>query len=197
MSEGAYRLAIAIIFAGTLAISAYLRLRARRRAGTIPRSAESLGLRIVRLGLSLPMIYALIAVLLRPEWIAWSRLALPTWARLGGIALGVGSLPLTAWVLVNLGSNVSETVLTKPGQRLVTTGPYRFVRHPLYTVGLLSLVAIGMIAESGFILGFVVLGSLVFVSIIIPREEAELIARFGDDYRRYRRRTGALLPRLR
>lgn len=196
MTEGAYKLAILVIFAITLAISGSYRLRARRLAGTISRRAESAGLRLVRVGLSLPMLFALIAIFLRPQWIEWARLPLPTWARLGGVVLGLCSALLTWWVMRNLGSNVSETVLTKPGQNLVTTGPYRFVRHPLYTVGLLSLVSIGLIAESGFILGFVILGGLAFSSIIIPREEAELIARFGDDYRDYRRHSGALLPRF-
>jgi protein-S-isoprenylcysteine O-methyltransferase Ste14 len=45
------------------------------------------------------------------------------------------TLPAALWVFSALGRNVSETVLTKGDHELVTAGPYRWIRHPLYTTG--------------------------------------------------------------
>lgn len=196
IGEIVYRVAFAaVLFAGIL-ISAVYRTRARRTAGAIPRSAESVGLRLLRALLSIPILLAALAYMLRPDLLAWSRLSLPDTVRLAGVLLGGVAAALTFWVLRSLGTNVSETVLTKPEQTLITHGPYAYVRHPLYTTGLLLLVALGLIAADGLILGLVVLSLLPFVLVIIPREEAALVDRFGDAYERYRARTGALVPRI-
>jgi protein-S-isoprenylcysteine O-methyltransferase Ste14 len=85
-------------------------------------------------------------------------------------------------------------VLTKPEQPLVTTGPYRWVRHPLYTVGLALFLSIGLMAANWLILLLTMVASIAIRLVVIPREEAQLIARFGDDYRHYRSGTGSMLP---
>jgi protein-S-isoprenylcysteine O-methyltransferase Ste14 len=103
-------------------------------------------------------------------------------------------VPSVYWVLTTLGSNVSETVLTKPGHRLVTTGPYRWVRHPLYTTAIALFLGIGLMAANWFILLWTVVAAIAVRLVVIPREEAQLVAAFGEDYRRYRRDTDALLP---
>ena len=103
-------------------------------------------------------------------------------------------MPSVYWVLTTLGSNVSETVLTKERHELVTSGPYRWVRHPLYTTGIALFLGIGLMAANAFLLlwSFVALAGVLLV--VIPREETALVERFGEEYRSYRARTGALLP---
>jgi protein-S-isoprenylcysteine O-methyltransferase Ste14 len=105
-------------------------------------------------------------------------------------------LPLLVWLFRSLGRNISETVLTKADHRLVTHGPYRWVRHPLYSVATVAFLALGLIAANAFIiaLGLVIFGGLALF--VVPREEAELAAKFGPDYEAYRGRTGGLFPRL-
>jgi protein-S-isoprenylcysteine O-methyltransferase Ste14 len=91
---------------------------------------------------------------------------------------------------------VSETVLTKTDQVLVTTGPYRWVRHPLYTTGGLLFVGTGLAAGNWVILLFAAVAiGLVFV-VVIPVEERALMARFGDAYTQYAAGAGRMLPRL-
>jgi protein-S-isoprenylcysteine O-methyltransferase Ste14 len=138
----------------------------------------------------------MVAYIINPRWMAWSALPLPTAVRWGGVVVGLATLPLIYWVLRSIGRNISETVLTKTDHRLVTHGPYRWVRHPLYTVATMAFVALGLIAANAFILA---LGLLIFVGmavLIVPREEAELSAKFGPAYEAYRRRTGGLFPRF-
>ncbi|MFW6198491.1 MAG: methyltransferase family protein, partial [Acidobacteriota bacterium] len=93
-----------------------------------------------------------------------------------------------------IGSNISETVLTRDGQELVVAGPYRRVRHPLYSAGLLLLAGVGLATDSAALLVLDALVACLMLGMIIPREEELLLERFGDQYAEYRRRSGRLLP---
>lgn len=185
------------VFLASLSISTLLRRRARRAVGAIPRRLEPSALIAMRLLVALPLFGGVVAYVANPGWMAWASLSLPSWARWLGVALGALVVPASYWVLDTLGSNVSETVLTKQHQQLVRTGPYRWVRHPLYTTGIALFVGIGLMAANWFILLWAGIALIGVVAAVIPREEAELASKFGDEYRRYQGETGALLPLLR
>ena len=182
------------VFLAAISLSARRRWQARQASGTIPRFQEPAGLIAGRLLVAVPLFGAVLAYLANPGWMAWASLDVPSWARWIGVALGLAVIPSLYWVLSTLGANVSETVLTKPQHQLVTTGPYRWVRHPLYTVGIALFVSLGLMAANWFILVWAVVAVLGLRLVVIPREEFQLEARFGDDYRRYRSGTGSLLP---
>ena len=152
---------------------------------------------LFRLAFALPLYGALVAYSIEPRWMAWSSLPIREGARWIAAGVSVATLPVIAWVLRTLGRNVSETVLVKEGQTLVTTGPYRFVRHPLYSVGLTLFVALGVVAANGFILAMALIAIGAIRLAVIPREEAALAERFGAPYESYRARTGRLVPRIR
>jgi protein-S-isoprenylcysteine O-methyltransferase Ste14 len=178
------------------AISAHYRRQARKTGETIARRREGGLLILLRVVLALPLFVALLTYLINPEWMVWSEFALPAWMRWVGVVTGALAIPMAWWLFTNLGRNVSETVLTKADHVLVTTGPYHWVRHPLYLTGSALLVAVGLMAANWFIL---LLTSTVIVLVrllVVPREEQALIAKFGDDYRGYMERTGSMLPRL-
>ena len=101
-------------------------------------------------------------------------------------------VPAAWWVFSSIGRNVTETVLTKADHALVTTGPYRWIRHPLYTMGGALFVAVGLMSASWFILGVACLAVALLRVVIVPREEHALIAKFGDEYRAYMNRTGVV-----
>ena len=117
------------------------------------------------------------------------------WMRWAGVGLGVVVIASVHWVLGNLGRNVSETVLTKESHELVTSGPYRWIRHPLYTTGIALFVALGLIAANWFILLWAAAALVAIRLAVIPREERELRARFGRAYDDLVSRTGAMWPR--
>ena len=183
--------------AGAIASSAYYRRRARIEGGTIPRRNEGPYLVALRLLVTLPLLAAILAYVIDPAWMAWSELRAPAWTRWAGVLLGALSVAAVHWVLRSLGKNVSETVLTKSDHQLVTEGPYRWVRHPLYATGLALLLSVGMMSANAVLLAIPVVGAVFVLQVIVPREEAALQERFGDAYRRYMQRTGRLLPRLR
>lgn len=195
-AETGYRIAFALILLGSMTVSATYRLRARREAGAIPRRNEGAGLILARLLFGLPLAFALLTYPIRPDWLAWSRLDLPSWLRVTGIVMGAALIPALLWMFRSIGSNISETVLTRSEHRLVTHGPYRWVRHPLYSLASLLMLSLGLISASGFILAFGVVILVGVALVVIPREEANLVAAFGDEYRAYMSRTGRFVPKL-
>lgn len=194
--ETAYRVAFALILFSCLGVSATYRLRARREAGAIPRRNEGTELILGRLLFGLPLAFALLAYPIRPDWLAWSRLDLPGWLRMSGIVMGAALIPALVWMFRSIGNNISETVLTRDEHKLVTHGPYRWVRHPLYTLGSLLILSLGLISASGFILAFAVVIPAGMALVVVPQEEAHLVGAFGDEYRSYMTRTGRFVPKL-
>jgi protein-S-isoprenylcysteine O-methyltransferase Ste14 len=190
-----YRWLVLAVLLACSSISAYHRYRARREGETIPRRRESALLRAGRVLVALPLFLGILTYVVNPRWMAWAELPLPAWMRWSGAALGLLSPLAAVWVFTSLGRNVSETVLTKADHELVTHGPYRWVRHPLYTTGLALLFAIGLMSANGFILSFAFIALVSIRLGVIPLEERELMAKFGLRYREYREHTGALWPR--
>ncbi len=131
-----------------------------------------------------------------PAALRWSFIELPAPVRWAGAGMVVMLIPFVVAAQRALGRNVSPTVIIHEDHELVTTGPYRWIRNPLYTAGGLLFASLGLLSASWFLLAGAAL-ALVLVRLRLPREEAELEARFGPQYREYAARTGRFLPRVR
>lgn len=118
----------------------------------------------------------------RTVWSFWFGVVL--------VALGLG---FAAWARIHLAGNWSGTVTLKHDHSLTRTGPYRLVRHPIYT-GLLAAILGSAIAEGEW-RGLVAF-ALITLSFLrkLTIEEGFLTAQFGDAYRRYRAEVPALVP---
>jgi protein-S-isoprenylcysteine O-methyltransferase Ste14 len=127
----------------------------------------------------------------------WASLAFPMSIRWLGLIVGILTVAAVAWVLRSLGDNVSETALTKTKHQLIMTGPYRWVRHPLYTTGITLFLAIGLMQASWLVLSVAGAVAVFIALLVIPAEERALVAKFGNAYRVYAGRTGRLLPQIR
>ncbi len=194
--EATFRGIFLVVFLSSIAISGYYRKHARRSGDVIPRRAEGPPAFLLRMAMALLVAGSFLTYVFAPTWLAWSAWIVPIWLRSAAAVVAVGCLPSIRWVLVSIGDNISETILTKRTHRLVTHGPYRWIRHPLYAFALLELVSLALLASNWFLLSFPIIASLVFRLLVIPREEANLIKVFGKEYEDYRHRTGALVPRV-
>jgi protein-S-isoprenylcysteine O-methyltransferase Ste14 len=106
------------------------------------------------------------------------------------VALG---LAFTAWARFSLGGNWSGAIVIKEGHELIESGPYSFVRHPIYT-GLLTMLLASFVLYARP-LGFVAFG-LACAALWgkLLREERLMTEHFPDAYDDYRRRTKAIVP---
>jgi protein-S-isoprenylcysteine O-methyltransferase Ste14 len=196
MNENIFRILAAVILLSAVTISVYFRSKADKEAGgkvSMKEEGKPIFLALRLGGLVLwfsPLIYAI-----APGWLAWSKMGLPDWVRWIGAVLGLASLGLIYWMFKSIGSGITPTVATRKEHRLSTSGPYRWIRHPLYTFGTLAFLSLGLIADSWFIVLFSVL-AFILLSLRTPNEEAHLIEKFGEEYREYMKRTGRYLPRL-
>jgi len=186
-----------VTFVVMLSISGYFRRRARQSSEVIPRAREGKSVALTRLIFAAPLYLPILAYMLNPGWMSWSAMPLPAWLRWLGAATGLATLPLVYWLFSSIGNNISETALTKEKHILVTHGPYRWVRHPLYSAAAIILVSLSILAANWFMLAMSCVAFLGIAALVIPREEAELIRKFGNEYQEYMERTGRFLPRLR
>jgi protein-S-isoprenylcysteine O-methyltransferase Ste14 len=115
-----------------------------------------------------------------------------TWAGIVLTSLGVA---LAIWARYCLGQYWSARVTLKQGHRLIRSGPYRSIRHPIYTG--IWLATSGTALVLGEWRGVLAV-ALVWVahSRKAAREETLLLTEFGDEYASYRRSTGFLFPRF-
>lgn len=196
MNENIFRILAALILFSGAGISIYFRSKADRNSGgSISRNADgNLMMTVIRLvGLVLwlsPLVY-----LAHPAWMGWSKIGLPDWVRWLGVGIGILCVLGIYWLFISIGSGITPTSATRKEHELVTSGIYRWVRHPLYTVGSSFIGAFGLMADNWFI---IIMAALAFIAMAIrtPKEEANLIAKFGDEYRNYMKTTGAFLPKL-
>lgn len=177
-----------------LPIGIYHRLRAHT-GEKIDRLQEPLYILIgVRLAGLLGAI-CLLTYMIHPPSMAWSSVPLPAPLRWVGIGLGVLAGGLLVWTFRTLGKNITDTVVTRREHTLVTSGPYRWVRHPFYIALLLAVMA-NSLAAANWLLLIAGLGVFTLLAIRSAQEEANLVARFGEAYRQYQATTGAFFPRL-
>ena len=120
----------------------------------------------------------------------WTSTAEIEWLAAGITLVGLG---VTLWARWALGRNWSGSVTFKQDHELIEHGPYRFVRHPIYT-GLLTM-ALGSAILRDAVSGFVFCGILLAGFWIKLRAEEQLMTRhFPDAYPAYRERVRALIP---
>jgi protein-S-isoprenylcysteine O-methyltransferase Ste14 len=120
----------------------------------------------------------------------WPRSLTVYWV---GVALLAAGLAFAVWARVHLGRNWSGTVTVKEGHELIRSGPYAFVRHPIYT-GILAAVLGTVIASSTV---HAALGLLVIAAALLRKlriEERFMRETFPGEYERYSAAVPALIP---
>jgi protein-S-isoprenylcysteine O-methyltransferase Ste14 len=156
---------------------------------------ENTGLRVFRMSM-----LALIFVLMGTDWLRIGPLAwrfIPRHSNIIwlGVALTIAGVALAIWARYNLGRNWSDKVVLKVDHELIGSGPYKYLRHPIYTGVLVGLIGTALtIGEWRAVLAVIVQGTNYCVKAV--REERILAANFGEAFADHKRRTGFFLPGL-
>jgi protein-S-isoprenylcysteine O-methyltransferase Ste14 len=134
--------------------------------------------------------------LLGPHLLYWANLPFPMWVRWLGLVLALASLAMFIWVHQHLGNNFSMKLRIKESHTLIISGPYQWIRHPMYTAFYLLHFAAFLLTANWFIGLSWLLGLTIIIYMRISREESMMLDKFGEDYRVYMKRTGMFTPSI-
>jgi protein-S-isoprenylcysteine O-methyltransferase Ste14 len=174
------------------ALGLYWLLCARHSGKSVTQEAP--GWRVGRLTILVGTFILLLSPSLRIGLLAWRFV--PQSEALGwfGVVLTAAGVTLCVRARLHLSTNWSDKVVLKAGHELIRTGPYAYLRHPIYSGVLLGIF--GTALAIGEWRGVVALAAMSLNYLIkARREERILSAQFGDAYREYQHTAGFLLPR--
>ena len=173
----------------------YVKTHSKPKDATLKKREEGLASKVAGL-LGIIGFLSIVVNCINPAWIGFAAIQLPILLRWAGVGIAFLGFALLQWAQVTLGRSWSDTPRMMKEQSLVTTGPYRYIRHPIYTAFLLILGST-LFISSNWLIGGCLIGmtSLEIIS-RIQYEEALMSEYFGEQYRLYMKKTGRLLPRL-
>jgi len=199
-TETAFRIAFWVLFGGVLVMRIHFSLRVRLAGERVLPDREAVkregrGMFAIRVVLFFVLMAWLVLYAVNPRWMQALSVPFPGWLRWVGFSVGLASLALWTWTQAALGTEWSPQLQLRGEHRLVTTGPYARVRHPLYTAMFGWGLGVALLTANWVFLAIaaaVIGGTLAR----LPREEQMLVDEFGDEYRAYVRRTGRFFPRV-
>ena len=184
----------ALIIAFVLHRGYYVRNHGEEQ-NTLKKREEGLASKIAGL-LGMIGFVAILIYAVNPAWLSWAALSLPLWLRWTGVGMALFGFAILQWAQNTLGKNWSDTPRMIKEQSLITSGPYQFIRHPIYSAFLLILGST-LFISANWLIGLAWIGMTVLeVASRISFEESLMLEYFGDQYRDYMKRTGRLLPRI-
>lgn len=167
------------------------RNKANVHTRTEGKARERVLVAVVSIGLNIiPLIWAFSSVF------QWADIALPNYARIAGVAIAIFSLWLFYEVHRILGRNWSPVLQIRKGHTITRKGPYKRIRHPMYTQIWIWVFAQLFITSNWFV-GFAGIFSWsVLYFIRVSKEEKMMEEEFGDEYLEYKKQTGRIFPKF-
>lgn len=144
-------------------------------------------------GVQLAILVAVVILLRLTQPIGYAATHDP-WLKGIGLALFALGLALAVWARLYLGRNWGTPMTRKTDPELVTAGPYRMIRHPIYSGVVLAMIGTALAVGVNWLLVAVVLGAYFVYSAV--NEERYMAERFPDTYPGYKRSTKMLIPGL-
>jgi protein-S-isoprenylcysteine O-methyltransferase Ste14 len=191
-TEIAYKIAVGVVGAVSFGLRLYYqrRLRGVRRVSARHLSRDQVYYWIVFAAFLLAFVYALSPLL------DFAHVAIPPSLRWLGLPLGFGAAALLASTHRALGRNWSGCLEISESHTLVVAGPYRRIRHPMYSAFFLMAFAFSLLSANWI----VALANIAAVTLMylarVADEEQMMVDQFGEEYRAYMRSTGRLLPKF-
>lgn len=134
----------------------------------------------------------IILLLLRLRVLKGHTVTHDPWLQGVGLAIFLLGLALAVWARVYLGRNWGMPMSEKVDPELVTTGPYRTIRHPIYSGIIVAMVGTAVAVSVYWLIAVVLLGAYFVYSAVM--EERYMAGLFPDTYPRYKQSTKMLVP---
>ena len=184
-----YALVFWIVFLWAFVREASIIGRARKGAARDGAPDDKGSLRVVMLTQGLGFLAAFSLA-----WAHWGRLADPRAAFWIGMLTVLAGTVLRRLCFRALGASFTGEVRVRPEQQVVSDGPYRWVRHPAYTAGVLMIVGVAIALGSWIGALIALLCTTAGYAYRVNVEERALLATLGEPYRAYRARTKRFIP---
>jgi len=173
----------------------YVKNHSKPEDATLKKREEGLVSKIAGL-LGMIGFLSVLAFAINPSWLGFADLPFPVWLRWLGVGIALTGFALLQWAQSTLGKSWSDTPRMMKEQTLITSGPYRTVRHPIYTAFILILGST-LFISSNWLIGLCWAGMTILEVVSrIGFEEALMLEYFGNQYREYMKKTGRLLPKV-
>ncbi|MFX0054130.1 MAG: methyltransferase [Candidatus Hermodarchaeota archaeon] len=197
--ELVFRVLFVVLYGLFLIPRGYYRFVKPRQEKEEPAETDRASVGRIQIVLTLIILGGLISsilYILGLPWMDWFQiLQYPILLRVAGAILVLIMIPLLAWIHRELDRQYSAVLEIKSDHRLITTGPYERVRHPMYTVLILFFFGMSLVSANLIVIVFAVLLMLAF-PFWIRVEEEKMIETFGEEYIEYMKRTGRFFPRI-
>jgi protein-S-isoprenylcysteine O-methyltransferase len=116
-----------------------------------------------------------------------------SWA---GIAMMWLGMVFRLWAVLTLGAFFRTSVVVQDGHRLVTAGPYRWLRHPAYTGAIITTTGLGLAFGNWASLAALIVFPSLAIAFRIHVEERALTEQFGEAYRDFSKNRSAVIPAI-
>jgi protein-S-isoprenylcysteine O-methyltransferase Ste14 len=199
-TESDYRIAFFILLVTLFAMRFYFMIKVRRAGERLMPDQKAVereggrGILVIRMAVFFLLMAFLVMYIIGMKWIDIFSFPLPGWLRWTGFGLGLLSVAFWTWTQIHLDTQWSAQLQLRQEHRLVTSGPYARIRHPLYAAMFGWATALGVLTANWIFAAMAVL-SIVGTVVRVPKEEQMMLEAFGDEYKAYMQRTGRFFPK--
>ena len=140
--------------------------------------------------------FLLLAFYFLTPLVDFAGLPLSAWLRWSGAVLTAAAIVLFGWSHQALGQNWTATLALTKEHQFVQAGPYRVIRHPMYSAFFLLGIGFAVLSANWLVAVVYLAPLLVMYLTRVSVEEQMMVERFGEPYREYMKHTGRIFPRL-
>lgn len=160
-----------------------------------PKAKRTLSGSFSGIGIAWRLIIVILVIFIakvQPKFLLQTFVSFSIWWGVGGCILAMVGVSIAVWARYYLGRNWGMPMTIKENAELVTTGPYRWVRNPIYTGVILALMGTGLVAGTWWFV--ICVASIVYFIVSVFQEEKIMLKAFPNTYPAYKARTWRLVP---
>jgi protein-S-isoprenylcysteine O-methyltransferase Ste14 len=179
-----------------LLVRSFFAIKLRKESGKKPKDRDAIAREgktnfIFRRLIILPALaISIFLYSIHPPWMAALSIPFPRLGMWIGAILGLCGIAFLIWVHACLGKEWSVNLQLNNDHRLIQSGPYSRIRHPMYTALFSIYLGLGFIS-SNYVIIILMIMAVISLVIRIPKEEIMLIEKFGDEYKRWFQQSNA------